>query len=409
VKKGSEKSHTKRKQEKSVLTRLGDIGRGIKKRKRKKLDTRTKIHAALAAAALIITALIASVTAAYLHSGKIPDEPALVQERLPVPVAPAPPETEPPAKAPAVSAPVPVAKEPMPPAKPEPVKPPATSPQPVNSPPARTPPVNTPPAPAERAPTQRPAPERPSGTAPAARSNPVSSQTGGIVEKPAFRGSLAFVIDDAGNNLRDLEPFLKFPGPLSIAVLPGLPGSAEAARRIRAAGKEVFLHQPMESLGGHNPGPGAIRVDMDRDEIKTIVNRNLDELWPVAGINNHEGSRVTMDDEVMETVLGICRERGIVFLDSRTTADTAVPRVARRMGMSIGERDVFIDNIQERESMLGYINSGLTKAEQKGAAIMIGHVSSPALYPLLAELFPDLNEQGYSFSTASKIILGLKQ
>ncbi|MDR2181297.1 MAG: divergent polysaccharide deacetylase family protein, partial [Treponema sp.] len=34
------------------------------------------------------------------------------------------------------------------------------------------------------------------------------------------KGVLVFVIDDAGNNLRELEPFLAFPGPLTIAVLP---------------------------------------------------------------------------------------------------------------------------------------------------------------------------------------------
>ena len=72
--------------------------------------------------------------------------------------------------------------------------------------------------------------------------------------------------------------------------------------------------------------------------------------------------------------------------------------------MTIGERDVFIDNIQERESMVRFINDGLLKAEQKGAAIMIGHVWSPELAPLLTEMFEDLQEQGYSFSSASKII-----
>ena len=123
-------------------------------------------------------------------------------------------------------------------------------------------------------------------------------------------------------------------------------------------------------------------------------------------MNNHEGSRVTMDEQAMETILALCRERGILFLDSRTTAETAAPRAARRLGMSIGERDVFVDNEQDRESMIRYINTGLRRAEQKGFAIMIGHVWSPKLAPLLAELYPDLRERGYSFSPASKSIGG---
>jgi polysaccharide deacetylase 2 family uncharacterized protein YibQ len=215
---------------------------------------------------------------------------------------------------------------------------------------------------------------------------------------------VVFVIDDAGNNLRELEPFLRFPGPLTIAVLPGLPYSAEAARRIRAAGKEVFLHQPMEAQGGQYPGPGAVYAGMNREEIRAVIQRNLDELGPAAGMNNHQGSRITMDEEIMETVLSLCRERGIVFLDSRTTADTAAPRAARRLGIAISERDVFLDNEQDRNAMIRSVSLGLEKAAAAGAAVMIGHAWSPDLAALLTELHPGLISRGYSFATVSQFM-----
>jgi polysaccharide deacetylase 2 family uncharacterized protein YibQ len=217
---------------------------------------------------------------------------------------------------------------------------------------------------------------------------------------------VALVIDDAGNNLQELEPFLAFPGPLTIAVLPGLPNSAEAARRIRAAGKEVFLHQPMEALGGQNPGPGAVYTGMDSAEIRRIIGRNLDEIGPVAGLNNHQGSKITMDEKAMETVLALCRERGIHFLDSRKTADTAAPEAAKRLGMKIGERDIFLDNEQEKTAMLNSLEAGLTRAESRGAVVMIGHTWSPELASLLTQFYPRLIERGYAFSTASRLITG---
>jgi len=217
-------------------------------------------------------------------------------------------------------------------------------------------------------------------------------------------GTLVFVIDDAGNNLRELEPFLRISSPFTIAVLPGLPYSAEAARRIRAAGKEVILHQPMEALGGQNPGPGAIYNGMSADEVRAVLSRNIAEVGPVAGINNHQGSRITMDSEMMETILAFCAEHGIFFLDSRTTAETAVPAVAKRLGIKIAERDVFIDNEQNREAMLRYITGGLERARKNGGAVMIGHTWSPDLAPLLAEQFPLLTKQGYTLLTASDII-----
>ena len=227
--------------------------------------------------------------------------------------------------------------------------------------------------------------------------------------KPQRRGTLIFIIDDAGNNLYELEPFLRFPGPLTIAVLPGLPHSAEAARRIRAAGKEVFLHQPMEAIGGQAPGPGAIHAGMTAAGILAVLGQNLAEIGPVAGINNHQGSKITADQQAMETVLAFCREQGICFVDSRTTAQTAVPIAARNLGMTIGERSIFIDNEQDRVSMNRSIENGLARASENGNAVMIGHTWSPKLAPLLAERYQDLTAQGYTFATASDLVLSLER
>jgi polysaccharide deacetylase 2 family uncharacterized protein YibQ len=218
------------------------------------------------------------------------------------------------------------------------------------------------------------------------------------------RGILVFVIDDAGNNLKELDPFLAFPGPLTIAVLPGLLHSAEAAGRIRNAKKEVFLHQPMEPLGGQDPGPGAIMAGMDDEQVRRIIGKNVTELRPVAGINNHEGSRVTMDPDIMRTVLEFCWENRIHFLDSRTTADTAAPRVASDMGFAIAQRDVFLDNEQDRDSIISAIEQGCRKAERDGLAVMIGHAWSPRLAGILTELYPGLVKKGFFLTTVSGIL-----
>ncbi|MCL2809418.1 MAG: divergent polysaccharide deacetylase family protein [Treponema sp.] len=218
------------------------------------------------------------------------------------------------------------------------------------------------------------------------------------------KGYLVFVIDDAGNNLRELEPFLNIPGPLTIAVLPGLPYSAEAAKRIRAAGKEVILHQPMEAIGAQDPGPGAIYTGMSAEEIRSILRRNIAEIGPVVGMNNHQGSKVTMDSDVMRIILEFCKDNGIYFLDSRTTADSAAPVVARQVGIKIAERNIFIDNEQNKEAMLRYISNGLTRAQRNGSAIFIGHTWSPDLAPLLTEQFALYKEQGYTILTVSDIL-----
>jgi polysaccharide deacetylase 2 family uncharacterized protein YibQ len=225
-----------------------------------------------------------------------------------------------------------------------------------------------------------------------------------VQRPPEHQGNIVFIIDDAGNNLRELEPFLRIPGPLTISVLPGLPHSAEAARRIRAAGKDVFLHQPMEALGGQNPGPSAIYSNMSEAEVRAILKRNLDEVGPVSGMNNHQGSKITMDSALMEVILNFCKENGIRFVDSRTTSQTVAPSVAQKLGMTIGERDTFLDNEQEREAMYRSLLTGLERARRNGTAIMIGHTWSPELAPLLGEQFEELAAQGFTIRTASGIL-----
>lgn len=221
---------------------------------------------------------------------------------------------------------------------------------------------------------------------------------------PAARpgATLVFVLDDGGQNLSDLQHYLNLPFPVAVAVLPQLSHSVETARRVRASGRhELLLHQPMQAVNlSVNPGPGAITPSMTTTEIDAIVRKNLLEIGPVAGMNNHEGSLITESKVKIGKVLEICQKQGIFFLDSRTTTATAAPQAALELGARIWERDVFLDNTQKRADILEQIQRGLAVANKKGYAIMIGHVwSGSNLAQIMQELYPVLKAQGYSFST----------
>ncbi|AGT43596.1 divergent polysaccharide deacetylase family protein [Treponema pedis] len=217
------------------------------------------------------------------------------------------------------------------------------------------------------------------------------------------KGRLIFVFDDAGHSLEQLKLFLDLPFPCTIAVLPRLAHSAEAAKRIRSSGKELILHQPMQSVNLNiNPGEGSIQPGMSAEEIRQIVSSNIEEIAPVAGMNNHEGSLITSDENAMRVVLELCREKNIYFLDSRTTAKSVVPKTAKEMNFKIWERAVFLDNEKTVEHLQKQIAQGLEIASARGSAIMIGHIFTPQLAILLKEMYPELIKEGYSFSTISK-------
>ena len=215
---------------------------------------------------------------------------------------------------------------------------------------------------------------------------------------------LIFVFDDGGQNLNHLDAFLNLPFPITVAVLPRLAYSKESAKKIRASGNELMLHQPMQAINKSvNPGPGAITPEMDEDQIIATLFTNINEIGPVAGINNHEGSAITADAEKMEIVLKVASENGIFFLDSRTNVETKVPYVAGEMGYTYYERNIFLDNTKTKENALSELKKGLTIANKNGSVIMIGHVWSADFLPaFLKEIYPELKEKGYTFSVVSK-------
>ena len=221
--------------------------------------------------------------------------------------------------------------------------------------------------------------------------------------KPKSNGAkLVFVFDDAGHNLNQLEPFLKLPFKVVIAVLPGLPHSAEAAAAARKAGKQVILHQPMQAVNlSVDPGPSAIKPDMHTYEIEDLVRKNLAEIGPVVGLNNHEGSLITATQSAIGAVLDVCQAENIFFLDSRTNAETKAPQAALERGMKIYERDIFLDNEPGRDDIIAMIKKGLAVADKKGHAIMIGHIWSDGLAAIISEMYPDLVAQGYVFTDIS--------
>jgi uncharacterized protein len=208
------------------------------------------------------------------------------------------------------------------------------------------------------------------------------------------KGRLAVILDDAGYSLEELQPFLELPGPLTVAVLPNLPHSTEAARRVLAAGKDLILHCPMEPEGGEDPGPGALRVGMSEAEIDRQLAADFASVPGAVGMNNHMGSRATADPFVMEAVLSYLKRQGLFFVDSRTTAQTAAPSIAQKLQFPILSRSFFIDDERSEKAVADAFNVSVRQAAYQGAAIVIGHVQNKVVLDILRAGQKELTANG---------------
>lgn len=226
---------------------------------------------------------------------------------------------------------------------------------------------------------------------PAARSVPSPA-----APRPAAKGpQLAIVIDDAGNNLQELDPFLRFPAPLTFAVLPQLRHSAGAAELVRSHGHEVILHLPMAAVSGLYPGPGTISAELSDAEIRHLLERNFASIAGAEGTNNHMGSAGTSDPRVMDTVMAHLAALDKFFVDSRTTPTSVAAPYAAKYGVPFMQRDVFLDHDRDPQAIRAALQDGLDVARAQGHAVLIGHASVAAVAEALFEVVPYLERHGY--------------
>ena len=67
------------------------------------------------------------------------------------------------------------------------------------------------------------------------------------------------------------------------------------------------------------------------------------------------------------------QSRGMVFLDSRTTASTVAEQVADELGVTALRRDVFLDHERTTAAIEAAFNKAVRVAKLKGQAILVGH------------------------------------
>lgn len=219
---------------------------------------------------------------------------------------------------------------------------------------------------------------------------------------------IALVIDDMGLDRRRSARAVELPGPLTLSFLPyadDLPSQTALAHR---RGHELLVHVPMEPLGSaNNPGPNALTVGLSGDEVIGRLRRDLARFDGYVGINNHMGSKFTRDSPGMAAVMGELRARGLLWLDSRTTAGTVGTALARAYEVPHVERDVFLDDTPTAAAVRRQLAELETVARRRGWAVAIGHPKDATLDALTSWL-PSLGERGFVLVPLSHVVRGTR-
>ena len=215
-------------------------------------------------------------------------------------------------------------------------------------------------------------------------------------------GRLAIVIDDAGRDLDSQHIYEQMGIPLTLAVMPDQIHTRDAALSWRAHGLPVILHQPMESVSGIGMEPKVILTSMSDAAIRQMLRDSLSQLPEAIGINNHQGSKATIDARTMDIVMNELHHRGLFFFDSHTNSTTAADKAAKTYGVPYVRNDLFVDNSASVSDICAMIQEGADRAKKKGTYIIIGHCR-PHTAEAFRQMVPKLKAQGIEFVYLSSL------
>ncbi len=255
---------------------------------------------------------------------------------------------------------------------------------------------------------------------------------------------VALVIDDWGTRPDEAAERLgDLPVPLTLAIVPGLSFSRHVAlqrtglvlppeaagddgalrRARRRAGcvvpvavrtgaargtvrrRETILELPMQpaSYPRTDPGPRALMLGMDRDQVAARVDAALAGLPGISGLSNQMGSAATADRGLMDNLMAVLAERGLLFVDSVTTPGTVACARAREAGVPAAQSALFLDDAADPGRIAANLDRLVRQARAEGFALGMAR-PRPATADVLTRELPRLAQAGVRFVTVSEYL-----
>ncbi len=190
--------------------------------------------------------------------------------------------------------------------------------------------------------------------------------------KPIKQPYLIIILDDVAHS-GQLEAIKKLPFAVTPSIFPPSKINMNTPKLAKGL-KHYLIHLPLES--GSTQMNSFYKTLFVQDPASKILKRVKDirRLFPKAHyINNHTGSVFTSNYQAMYRLFGDLKKEGFIFIDSRTTSKTVVPKVSKAYHFPYIARDVFLDNVQDTKAILKQLKEAISIAKKRGYAIAIGH------------------------------------
>ncbi|WP_103607182.1 divergent polysaccharide deacetylase family protein [Campylobacter concisus] len=134
-----------------------------------------------------------------------------------------------------------------------------------------------------------------------------------------------------------------------------------------------MIHLPMQAKHFDSPEIGTLTINESFESMHEKIKKIRKDFPRAKYTNNHTGSRFTSDYDAMDKAYRALIEQGFIFVDSKTIAQTAVARAAKKYNQPYISRDIFLDDDPSVAAVRRELVAAVNLAKKRGYAIAIGH------------------------------------
>ena len=134
-----------------------------------------------------------------------------------------------------------------------------------------------------------------------------------------------------------------------------------------------MIHLPMQAKHFDSPEIGTLTINESFESMLAKIKKIRKDFPRAVYTNNHTGSRFTSDFNAMDRAYMALIDQGFIFVDSKTIAQTAVAKAAKKHNQPYISRDIFLDDNPSAAAVRRELVAAVNLAKKRGYAIAIGH------------------------------------
>jgi uncharacterized protein len=178
----------------------------------------------------------------------------------------------------------------------------------------------------------------------------------------------------------------------------------------RRAGHEILLQMPLEPIGypANDPGRGTLLTEQSTAKNLHQLHEAMASISNYTGIMNYMGARFLSDANALEPVMRDITDRGLLFLDDGSSAQSLSGKFAKAMNMPYSVADLQVDDQLQKEAILKRLDELERIAKRNGSAIGVASAFDESV-TTIAEWVREAKSRGIEIVGVSALALENQQ